>query len=96
MNFVISAAWRSNIILFFGGIDNTVEKGSHDRTFNAWPSSQLSLIHRLSTLNEPIIFIRMETHVDDTPLLSINNAICELDSIHEYGASPVDSHSGRT
>ena len=73
MNTAVSAAQRSNIILFFGGIDNTIEKESQDRTSIAWPSAQLSLIQRLSTLSKPIAVVRMGTHVDGTPLLSISN-----------------------
>ncbi|GAB1318406.1 xylan 1,4-beta-xylosidase [Madurella fahalii] len=69
----LNAAQRSSVIIFFGGIDNTVEKESQDRTSISWPSGQLSIIRRLAELGKPVIVVRMGTHVDDTPLLSIPN-----------------------
>jgi beta-D-xylosidase 4 len=69
----VSAAQKSSVIIFFGGIDNTVEKESQDRTSISWPSGQLSMIQRLAGLGKPVIVVRMGTHVDDTPLLSIPN-----------------------
>lgn len=69
----VNAAQRSNVIIFFGGIDNTVEKESQDRTSISWPSGQLSMIQRLAQLGKPVIVVRMGTHVDDTPLLTIPN-----------------------
>ena len=69
----VSAAQKSNVIIFFGGIDNTVEKESQDRTSIAWPAGQLSLLQRLAGLNKPIIVVKLGTHIDDTPLLSLPN-----------------------
>jgi beta-D-xylosidase 4 len=36
----VSAAEKSDAILFFGGIDNTIEKESADRTSISWPIAQ--------------------------------------------------------
>ncbi|KAK4159859.1 glycoside hydrolase [Cladorrhinum sp. PSN259] len=72
-NAAVSAAQKSNVVIFFGGIDNTVEKESGDRTGIAWPSGQLSMIQRLAQTGKPVIVVRLGTHVDDTPLLSIPN-----------------------
>lgn len=69
----VSAAQKSSVVIFFGGIDNTVEKESQDRTSIAWPSGQLTMIQRLAQTGKPVIVVRMGTHVDDTPLLSIPN-----------------------
>jgi xylan 1,4-beta-xylosidase len=69
----LSAAQKSNVIIFFGGIDNTIEKESQDRTSIAWPAGQLSVLQRLAALNKPIIVVKLGTHVDDTPLLSLPN-----------------------
>ncbi|KAK5653226.1 hypothetical protein OQA88_9125 [Cercophora sp. LCS_1] len=69
----VTAAQRADVILFFGGIDNTVEKESQDRSNIAWPSGQLALLTRLSQLNKPIVVVRMGTHVDDTPVLALPN-----------------------
>ncbi|KAK3984457.1 glycoside hydrolase [Cladorrhinum sp. PSN332] len=72
-NAAVAAAQKSNVVIFFGGIDNTVEKESGDRTGIAWPAGQLSMIQRLAQVGKPVIVVRMGTHVDDTPLLSIAN-----------------------
>ncbi len=69
----VSAAQKSSVIIFFGGIDNTVEKESQDRTSIAWPAGQLSMIQKLAAVGKPVIVVRMGTHVDDTPLLSLPN-----------------------
>jgi beta-D-xylosidase 4 len=69
----VNAAQKSSVVIFFGGIDNTVEKESQDRTSIAWPSGQLTMIQRLAQTGKPVIVVRMGTHVDDTPLLSIPN-----------------------
>jgi beta-D-xylosidase 4 len=61
------------VVIFFGGIDNTVEKESQDRTSIAWPAGQLAMIQKLAGLGKPVIVVRMGTHVDDTPLLSLPN-----------------------
>ncbi|KAL2156745.1 hypothetical protein VTH82DRAFT_1491 [Thermothelomyces myriococcoides] len=69
----VNAAQRSDAVIFFGGIDNTVEKESQDRTSIEWPSGQLAMIRALAETGKPIIVVRLGTHVDDTPLLSIPN-----------------------
>ncbi|KAK3389563.1 glycoside hydrolase superfamily [Podospora didyma] len=69
----VTAAQKSDVIIYFGGIDNTVEKESQDRTSIAWPAGQLSMIQKLANTGKPVIVVRMGTHVDDTPLLTIPN-----------------------
>ncbi|KAK0732205.1 glycoside hydrolase superfamily [Lasiosphaeris hirsuta] len=69
----VSAAQKSNVIIYFGGIDNTVEKESQDRTSISWPAGQLAMIQKLAGLGKPVIVVKMGTHVDDTPLLSLPN-----------------------
>jgi len=69
----VSAAQKSSVIIFFGGIDNTVEKDSQDRTSIAWPAGQLSMVQKLAAVGKPVIVVRMGTHVDDTPLLNLPN-----------------------
>ncbi len=69
----VAAAQKSSVIIFFGGIDNTVEKESQDRTSIAWPAGQLAMIQKLDGLGKPVIVVRLGTHVDDTPLLGLPN-----------------------
>lgn len=69
----VAAAQKSKVIIYFGGIDNTIEKESTDRTSISWPAGQLSLIKKLADLGKPVIVVKLGTHVDDTPLLSLPN-----------------------
>jgi beta-D-xylosidase 4 len=69
----VAAAQKSKVIIYFGGIDNTVEKESTDRTSISWPAGQLAMIKKLSELNKPIIVVKLGTHVDDTLLLTMPN-----------------------
>ncbi|KAB5566046.1 glycoside hydrolase superfamily, partial [Coniochaeta sp. 2T2.1] len=69
----VAAAQKSKFIVYFGGIDNTIEKESLDRTSISWPNSQLTMIKKLADLGKPVIVVKMGTHVDDTPLLNMAN-----------------------
>ncbi|CAK7225336.1 hypothetical protein SBRCBS47491_005853 [Sporothrix bragantina] len=68
----VAAAKNAAAILYFGGIDNTVEKESNDRSSLAWPAGQLAQIKALAALGTaPVIVVKLGTHVDDTPLLAM-------------------------
>ncbi|KAL2259871.1 hypothetical protein VTK26DRAFT_6298 [Humicola hyalothermophila] len=69
----VRAARDSDVVLYFGGIDNTVEREGQDRTSIAWPPGQLTMIQRLAEVGKPVVVVRMGTHVDDAPLLSMPN-----------------------
>jgi xylan 1,4-beta-xylosidase len=68
-----AAAKNAHTILYFGGIDNSVEKESSDSSNIAWPAGQVAQIRALAALNKPVVVVKMGTHVDDTPLLSMSN-----------------------
>ncbi len=68
-----AAAQKASTIIYFGGIDNSVEKESNDRSGIAWPAGQLAQVQKLSSMGKPIIVVKMGTHVDDTPLLAMPN-----------------------
>lgn len=70
-NAAVSAAQKSDAVIFFGGIDNTVEKESQDRTGIAWPAGQVAMIKRLAETGKPLVVVRMGTHVDDSEVLAI-------------------------
>lgn len=69
----VAAAQKSKVIIYFGGIDNTVEKESTDKSSIAWPAGQLSMIQKLAAVGKPIVVVKLGTHIDDTPLLSLSN-----------------------
>ncbi|PWY94553.1 beta-xylosidase [Aspergillus sclerotioniger CBS 115572] len=69
-----TAAKQSDIIVFAGGIDNTLEAEELDRDNITWPGNQLELIHQLSNLNKPLIVLQMGGgQVDSSSLKTSNN-----------------------
>lgn len=66
----ISAANASDIIIYAGGIDNTIEAEGQDRLSIVWPGNQLDLISQLAGLGKPIVVLQMGGgQVDDSSLL---------------------------
>jgi beta-D-xylosidase 4 len=73
----VSAAQNSDVILYFGGLDTSSAAEGRDRTSIAWPSAQLTLIEKLSSLGKPLIIIQLGDQVDNTPLLQ-NRAVSSI------------------
>ncbi|RAO71454.1 uncharacterized protein BHQ10_007466 [Talaromyces amestolkiae] len=70
----IKAGQSSDIIVYMGGIDTTVEEEGMDRTSIKWPGNQLDLISQLSSLGKPLIVVQFGGgQVDDTALLQNPN-----------------------
>ncbi|KAK5631517.1 hypothetical protein RRF57_007231 [Xylaria bambusicola] len=69
----LEAAGKSDIIIYFGGIDMSVEAESLDRDAIAWPGAQLSLIETLCALGKPCVIVELGDQNDDTPLLTNAN-----------------------
>ncbi|KAK4681134.1 hypothetical protein QC764_104810 [Podospora pseudoanserina] len=69
----LSAASKSDIILYLGGTDLSIAAEDRDRDSIAWPSAQLSLLTSLAQMGKPTIVARLGDQVDDTPLLSNPN-----------------------
>ena len=66
---ITSAAQKSDIIIYFGGLDTSAAAEGKDRTSIAWPSDQLAAIDKLAALNKPLIIVQMGDQVDNSPLL---------------------------
>ncbi|KAK3335927.1 glycoside hydrolase superfamily [Cercophora scortea] len=69
----LAAAAKADIILYFGGTDQTIAAEDKDRETIAWPEAQLALINKLATLSKPLVIIQLGDQVDDTPLLANKN-----------------------
>ncbi|KAI1657718.1 glycoside hydrolase family 3 protein [Daldinia decipiens] len=69
----LEAANNSDIVIYFGGNDNTIEAEGLDRFSIAWPSAQFALIQKLSALGKPLIVVELGDQNDDSPLLSDDN-----------------------
>lgn len=74
----ISVAKSADIIVFAGGIDNTIEREGRDRLTIAWPGNQLDLVKQLASLGKPVIVVQFGGgQVDDTDLL-VNDAVSNI------------------
>ncbi|ESZ91881.1 glycoside hydrolase family 3 protein [Sclerotinia borealis F-4128] len=66
----VAAAQKSDVVIYVGGIDNSIEEEGKDRTTITWPSTQLSLINQLANLSTPLIISQMGCMIDSSTLLS--------------------------
>lgn len=70
----LSAASSSDVIVYLGGIDITVENEGFDRTSITWPGNQLDLISQLANLGKPLVIVQFGGgQIDDSSLLSNPN-----------------------
>jgi beta-D-xylosidase 4 len=66
----LSAAENSDLIIYLGGIDNSMEAETLDRTSLTWPQNQLDLIKKLSKLSKPMIVVQFGGgQLDDSTIL---------------------------
>ncbi|KAI2626015.1 glycoside hydrolase family 3 protein [Hypomontagnella submonticulosa] len=69
----IEAANKSDIVIYFGGNDMSVEAEELDRVSIAWPSAQFALVKKLSALGKPFIVVELGDQNDDSSLLADDN-----------------------
>ncbi|KAI0432351.1 glycoside hydrolase family 3 protein [Xylaria sp. FL1042] len=69
----LDAASKSDVVVYFGGIDMSVESEGLDRDAVAWPGAQLALIEKLCALGKPCIVVELGDQNDETPLLTNSN-----------------------
>jgi beta-D-xylosidase 4 len=66
----LEAARKSDLVIYLGGIDNSMENEQNDRTSLAWPANQLDLISQLTKLSKPTIVVQFGGgQLDDSTLL---------------------------
>ncbi|KAL4999871.1 Exo-1,4-beta-xylosidase bxlB [Aspergillus recurvatus] len=64
-------AAEADAVIFFGGIDNTIEEESLDRTRIDWPGNQEELILELAEIGKPLTVVQFGGgQVDDSALLA--------------------------
>jgi beta-D-xylosidase 4 len=73
----LAAAESADVILYFGGIDTSIEVEGLDRINVTWPTAQVDFIQQLAALGKPLLISQLGTQVDDTAWLesSAVNAI---------------------
>ena len=70
----VSTAKQADVVIYAGGIDNTIEAEGHDRMTIEWPGNQLDLIRRLSQAGKPLVVVQFGGgQLDDSALLSNDN-----------------------
>ncbi|KAL1969892.1 hypothetical protein VTN77DRAFT_7401 [Rasamsonia byssochlamydoides] len=75
----VSAAKSSDVIIYAGGIDNSIEAEGHDRNTIVWPGNQLQLIGELVQTGKPLIVIQFGGgQVDDSSLLADGSGVNAL------------------
>ena len=67
----IGIAQAADVVIFLGGINNSIERESQDRTTVTWTGNQLELIKQLSSVGKPLVVVQFGGgQLDDTELLS--------------------------
>jgi beta-D-xylosidase 4 len=70
----LEAAKDADTVLYFGGIDQSIEEEGLDRDTIVWPENQLKLIEQLAELKKTLVVVQFGGgQVDDTPLLENDN-----------------------
>lgn len=65
----MAAAESADLILYYGGIDLTVEAEAMDRYQISWSPSQVALIEQLSSLGKPMVILQMGDQLDQSAWL---------------------------
>lgn len=70
----LEAAKKADLVVYCGGIDNSLENETNDRKDIAWPANQLELIAELAKLGKPLVVAQFGGgQVDGTPLVENEN-----------------------
>jgi len=70
----LSAAAQADFTIYLGGLDNSLEQETLDRTSLAWPGNQLDLINQLGNVSKSLVIVQFGGgQVDDAPLLNNSN-----------------------
>ncbi len=65
----VAAAQRADVVIFAGGLDETVEAEGLDRVAVAWPGNQLDLVAQFADVGKPLIVAQFGGgQVDDSAL----------------------------
>ena len=71
---VDEAVQGADMILYFGGIDTTVEAEALDRYEISWPQGQIDMINSVSSLGNPTVIVQMGGgQLDDSAWLKSSN-----------------------
>ncbi|KAL4921331.1 glycoside hydrolase superfamily [Aspergillus aurantiobrunneus] len=74
----LNAARQADVVVFAGGIDNTLEAEAMDRQNITWPGNQLDLIEQLSEVGKPLVVLQMGGGQVDSSALESNDNVNAL------------------
>ncbi|TQN67666.1 putative exo-1,4-beta-xylosidase bxlB [Colletotrichum shisoi] len=67
----VASARAADLVVFAGGVDNTLETETLDRRTLAWPDAQLDLLRAVAALGKPVVVLQFGGgQVDDAELLA--------------------------
>lgn len=66
-------AEKADIIIYAGGVDDTVEAEGMDRNNIDWTGAQLDMIGQLAMYGKPMIVMQMGDQIDNSPIVSNPN-----------------------
>ena len=66
----LAAADGADLVVYLGGLDNSLESETLDRTTLSWPGNQLDLISKLASSSAPVVVVQFGGgQVDDSSLV---------------------------
>jgi beta-D-xylosidase 4 len=77
----VAAAKAADVIVYAGGIDNTIEAEGVDRSTIVWPGVQLTLIQMLATAGKPLVVVQFGGGQVDNTALKSNVAVGPLHNL---------------
>jgi beta-D-xylosidase 4 len=73
----VAAAKEADVIIYAGGIDNTVEAEALDRYTINWPGNQLDLIAELQVIGKPLVVVQFGGGQLDDSVLKGNASVSD-------------------
>jgi xylan 1,4-beta-xylosidase len=74
-NAALAAAQAADVVIFAGGIDNSIEAEGHDRVTITWPDNQLALINALEGVGKPVVVVQFGGGQVDSSALKNSSAV---------------------
>ncbi len=71
----VAAAGRADVVIFAGGLDETVERESVDRLNVTWPGNQLELVKELAGVGKPLVVAQFGGGQLDDSTLKADSAV---------------------
>ena len=89
----VAAAKGADLVIFAGGIDETVEAEGMDRLTITWPGNQLDLVAQLASVGKPLVVVQFGGGQVDGSALKANKGVrCSEHFLHP---SCLKAHSTR-